>query len=295
MAKARRILKRASAVKKIRALTRTMEMISTSRFRSSHLLSGASRPYTDRLTALVADVLARVDTRKFRHPLLESRTDVKRDVLLVITSNRGLCGSHNQQVLRLALERLDQTLAAGYEIRLHVAGKKGLAFFGYRKMQVERSFIEFDNLPEYQRIGRLAQEYMDLYARGEIGGLEVAYTRMPTGGAPRPAIAQVLPLSELSAPPKHVPTAGEEPKLDIYPSAEELLRHLLPATVRLRLYQCFLDASVAEQMARMTAMRSATENADEMVQDLTRKYNRTRQAQITTELSEIIGGRGALE
>lgn len=295
MAKARRILKRAGAVKNIRALTRTMEMISTSRFRSSHVLSAASRPYTDRLTALLAEVLERVDTRKFSHPLLEAPEQINTEVLLVITSNRGLCGSYNQQVLRLALERLDQTMSAGYDIRLQVAGKKGLSFFSYRRMEVDRSFTEFDNLPEYTRIGRLAQQYMDLYAGGQIGGLEVAYTRMPPSGSPRPAIAQILPLSELSTPRKSTPTSGEEPELDIYPSAEELLRNLLPATIRLRLYQCFLDASVAEQLARMTAMRSATENADEMVQDLTRKYNRTRQAQITTELSEIIGGQGALE
>lgn len=295
MAKARKILKRAQTVRNIRALTRTMEMVSTARFRGCHVLSAASRPYTDKLTGLVGRVLERIDREKFSHPLLERREQVKREVLLVVTSNRGLCGSYNQQVLRMAMERLEQTVAAGYDIRLHVAGKKGISFLQYRRQPVEKQYTEFDNQPDYNRIGRVAQEYMDEFTAGNIGGLEVAYTRMPPGDSPRPAIAQILPLTELSAGKPSGPTSGDEPRMDFYPDPATILRNLLPATVRLRLYQCFLDAAVAEQMARMTAMRSATENADEMIQSLTRKYNRTRQAQITTELSEIIGGRSGLE
>ena len=295
MAKARRILKRANAARNIRSLTRTMEMVSTSRFRAAHVLSAAGRPYTDRLTDLVAEMIDRVGLDHLEHPLLVEHPDVKREVLLVLTSSRGLCGSYNQGVIRVAMERYHQTLGAGYDTRLHVAGKKGASALRARRVAIDRTIAEMDHVPEYLPVGRLAEQYMDMYVSGEIGGLEVAYTRMARSGQARPVIAQILPLTELTAPPAAGPTRAEKTPFDFYPSVETILRNLLPATVRLRLYQCFIDASVAEQMARMTAMRSATENADEMIQDLTRQYNRMRQSQITTELSEILGGRAGLE
>lgn len=295
MAKARKILKRRNAVRSIRTVTKTMEMVSTARFRKSHTYAAASRPYTDRLMRLVGDLVAR-ERQKVQHPLLEAPSEIKREVLLVLTSNRGLCSSYNAGVLRVALERFGQTTQAGYDTRIHVVGKKGVSFLKFRSMEVDRYYTEFGGVPEYAEVGQLAETYMQQFLVGKISGLEVAYTRLVSGSQARPVIAQVLPMS-VEAEYRVRSSESDEIRMpyELHPSNEEIVRHLLPAAVRLRLYQCFLDATVTEQMARMAAMRSATENADELIGDLTVQYNRMRQAQITTELTEIIGGRAGLE
>ena len=148
MANIRKIRNRAQTAKKIRALTRTMEMIATARYQRSHTLSAQGRPYTDRLTDLVSQVVAKLG-KKVTHPLLDQRTEGKRETLLVISSNRGLCGSHNQNVLNTALERLTQTTKAGYDIRLQVVGKKAVNFFTQRGMPIDKTYLDFDFLPEY--------------------------------------------------------------------------------------------------------------------------------------------------
>ena len=294
MAKARKILKRRNAVKSIRTVTKTMEMVSTARFRRSHTHAAAARPYTDRLTRMVGEVLARHEG-KISHPLLDDVERTKREVMFIISSNRGLCGGYNQAILRVALERLGQVLQAGYDVQVHVSGKKGISYLRYQGMQVDREYTDLDGLPDYNVIGRLAERFMRQFMDGRIGGLEVAYTRMISATQSRPVIAQILPIDWLMADQSETDEQGIRRPYELHPSGEDVLRNLLPAAVRLRLYQCFLDATVVEQISRMTAMRSATENADELIGSLTVQYNRMRQQQITTELSEIIGGRSGLE
>jgi F-type H+-transporting ATPase subunit gamma len=295
VAKARKILKRAKAVGSIRTVTKTMEMVSTARFRRTHSYVSHSRPYTDKLTALVAEVIDRCEGQAV-HPLLtEPDAGLKREVLMVLTSDRGLCGGYNGSVVRTALERLGQTRQAGYDVRLHVAGRKGVNTLKFRGVSVDREYTDWPQVPDYRQVGALAERFMEQYVHGKLAGLEVAYTRLMSGTSYRPVIAQILPLSEVSSPRPAPAQTGLEMPYELHPSAEEILRNLLPAAVRLRLYQCFLDAAVCEQIARMSAMRSATENADELIGSLTVQYNRMRQAQITTELSEIMGGRASLE
>jgi F-type H+-transporting ATPase subunit gamma len=145
--------------------------------------------------------------------------------------------------------------------------------------------------PDFAAVGELADEFLAAYQDGRIGGLEVGYMQFVSPGRQSPSIAPLLPLSDVrEASPQHA-EADEPVRYDLMPSAHEILERLLPATVRLRLYQCFLDAAVGEQIARITAMRAANKNADEMIHDLTLRYNRLRQSQITTELAEILGGR----
>ena len=295
MANIRKIRNRAATAVKIRALTRTMEMIATARFQRSHSLSAQGRPYTDRLTDLVSQVIAALG-KKDSHPLLDQREQGRRETLLIITSNRGLCGSHNQNVLHTAIERYTQTSKAGYEISLHVVGKKGANYLAQKGYKVDKTYLDFDFLPEYNVVGKIAQDMMAQFIDHKIDGLEIAYTRVDRSGSHHPSIAQVLPLSEALAPARPASDVDEEAAgLDFYPSPQQILRNLLPAAVRLRLYQCFVDAAVTEQMARMTAMRSATDSADDMIENLTREHNRLRQGQITTQLNEIIGGQIALE
>ena len=295
MAKARKILDRTRAVKSIRTVTRTMEMVASSRFRKTFDQAVATRPYTDRLSDLVADVLSRGVSSRFGHPLLKNVDDVRRDVLMVLTSNRGLCGGYNQSVIRVAMSRMKQIAEEGYEVRLHAVGKRGVQYFRFRGFDLDRAHMHFDGLPDYHAVGELAEELMQLFLAGLIGGVEIAYTQFLSSSRQKPVISQILPLENLAPPPDAVPTWGERVKYEFLPSGEEVLRNLLPATVRLRVYQCFLDAAVSEQVARIAAMRAATENADEMIRDLTIRYNRLRQTQITTELAEILGGRVGLE
>ena len=290
MAKARKILTRLSAVRNVRTVTAAMAAVASSRFKKAHNQAAAVRPYTARLIAMVTDVLHRGGGR-LNHPFLDVDQAVERDVLLVLTGNRGLCGGYNSNVVEIAIERKRQLVAGGHEVRLHVIGKKGIQLLKFRKVHIDREYTRFSYLPDYADTCSLADELIDTCLAGEIGALEVAYMQYISPGRQSPAIAQLMPLTGDEATDPD-PRIGEGVEYDFIPSAQEILDRLLPASVRLRLYQCFLDAAVGEQIARITAMRAGTENADDMIRDLSRRYNRLRQGQITTELAEILGGRG---
>jgi len=288
MAKARKILSRLSAVRNVRAVTAAMEAIASSRFKKAHNQAVAIRPYTARLIALARDVIER-GRKRLKHPLLEVDRSVERDVLLVLTGSRGLCGGYNDSVIRMALERRGQLADAGHEVLLHVVGKKGIQLLTFQKVRIESQYTAFSFPPEYAETCSLANTLIDACLSGRIGALEVAYMQFVSPGKQSPAVAQLVPLT----PDPHGETDVDEPDgpvdYDFIPSRQEILDRLLPASVRLRMYQCFLDAAVGEQIARIEAMRAGTENADEMIQNLTRRYNRVRQGQITTELAEILG------
>jgi len=294
MAKARKIRKRAKAVGNVRTITRTVEMIASARYQKACDLAASARPHTDKLAELVGDLLDRGTLKGLDHPLLREPEGCSRHVLLVLTSTRGLCGAYNWQVLDLALDRRRQLIDAGYEVLLWVSGKRGLGYMGSHGLQVGRSFTEFGYKPGYEQASGLAEELMAMLTRRQISGVEVAYMQYFSRGRQQPAIAQILPM-ELIEPPQRLPVGGGEPApYETLPSAEDVLRNLLPATCRMRLWQCFIDAGVSEQAMRMASMQAATGNAEEMIHDLTVQYNRRRQAQITAELSEIMGGREAL-
>ncbi len=290
MAQVRDILTRTKAVRNVRRVTKTMEMVATARFQKSRNRTVALRSYTNRLAELTGDVVARGTRSKAFHPLLLEHEQVKRDVLLIITSDRGMCGPYNTSVLRIAMERLGQLLEAEYHVELHVVGRKGIQYLEHRGLVVDVEYAQFEGSPVYEHVSALTDGFIEEFLAAQIGGLEVAYMQFISSGRRRPAIAQILPLSNLPTPPR-LPTLGEPAAYELCPSGDEILARLLPATVRMRMYQCFLDAAVCEQFERIAAMRSATENADEMIHDLTVRYNRIRQAQITTELTEIMGGR----
>jgi F-type H+-transporting ATPase subunit gamma len=295
MAKARSILKRTKAVKSTRTITKTMEMISTARFKKTHDRVAAAKPYTQAIGAMVADLVASVGG-DVNHPLLHADELVKPYVLMVITANRGLCGSYNSAVLRLAMERLEHLQANGKDVQLYVVGKKGISFLKFRKFSLARSFSDFDYQVDYRKVSDLADDLMDQFISKQIGGVEVVHTQFISSGKQKAGIAHVLPLS---VEPSQAKVKGDakttQPLFEYLPSSAVVLEKLLPASIRIKLYQCFLDASVSEQIARMTSMRAATDNADDMIHSLTVRYNRMRQSQITTELSEIMGGRAGME
>ncbi len=284
MPKPRAILKRRKAVQNIAKITKTMQMIATARFKKAFDRAVAARPYTDRLTDLVAQLSAAAGST-FQHPLLASR-EPKRVVLIAVASNRGLCGGYNSGIVRQTVAAWRSALSARREVRVVVSGRKLASALRFQKVPTEKVLTHFEDKPTFAQVAEVATPLMDAYARGEVDELRIAYTKFESSSRQRAVVERVLPFE--------IPAAAARDFL-FDPDATTILADLIPRTVRLRLFQAFLDAAVSEQVARMTAMKSATDNAHDMIKALGRLYNRSRQSQITTELTEIMGGASALE
>lgn len=298
MAQIREIKLRMKAVSNIKRITRTMQMIATSKFSRAQLRATASKPYTEGVFDLVRELSARAGN--ISHPLIEGvRSGNKApEVVLVLTSDRGLCGPYNGAVLRTAMPYLRNT--ANPQKLTEIVGRKGLGVLKFNKFTIAAHHAEFGDNPRFEDVERLAERYMDEFTSGQISGVRVVYMRFLSTARQRPEMLQLLPLK----PPAAAPSASETPEsgpgvssveYEFTPEPEKLLNDLLPVTVKTTLYQCFLDAVVSEHVARMVAMKAATDNAGKMGKSLQRTYNRARQAQITTELMEVISGAAALE
>ncbi len=302
MAKARAIVKRRKAVQNIRKITRTMQLIATARYQAAMNRAVRSRPYTEHITKLVEQLSRGKGT--IDHPLLQENTESKKAVMIVITSNRGLCGGYNASLLREAVDQYQQLDAAGIERELHAMGKKGIAFFDFRKYTMAERETRFEDKPQFAEVEPIAQDLMDRYERGEIDAVYVTYMKFISVGVQRPETMKLLPIERPGAttddPAAQADLAEQssgsgELMYDFSPPAEELLQELLPETVKIRLFQCFIDAAVSEQVARMVAMKAATDAAGDMIKRLTNMYNRARQTQITLELLDIVSGAESLK
>ncbi|WZO95972.1 ATP synthase F1 subunit gamma [Isosphaeraceae bacterium EP7] len=306
MAKARAIIKRRKSVQNIRKITRTMELIATARFKKALDRATEAEAYTRKIAELVADLGA--TAQNVSHPLLEPRAEVKRSLILVLTSNRGLAGGYNGNVIRAATRTYFDEQAEGVSTSVEVAGKRGISYFRFRGIPTDASFTQFDDKPQFEEIDAIAERYIGLYVRGQIDRLQVVYTKFINASRQQAVVTTLLPMTavevaETPAPIRHsaafaakaeTPAARRVP-YEFEPDARSILEEIVPVSFKVRLFKCFLDAAVSEQIARMVAMRGATENADSMVKSLTMLYNRARQAQITGELAEIIGAAAALE
>jgi len=290
MANRRVLVKRRKAVRNIRKITRTMQLIATARFQAAFNRAVATRPYTEKLAELVAD-LSRA-AGDVDHPLLKTHDEVPRSALVVLTSDRGLAGGYNANVLRSALAHLEQQAAQGIATDVHMVGKKGIAYFRFLRRAVVEQTSGIGDRPRFEQVELIANALMDRFVRGEIASAHVAYMKFLSAGQQRPAVVQLLPLKPEAAEPGAAGAPAVE--YEFSPEPRQLLDELLPATVRIRLFQAFNDAAVSEQVARMVAMKAATDAAGDMIKALTREYNRARQTQITMELLDIVGGANAL-
>lgn len=294
MAKARAIVKRRKAVRNIRKITRTMELIATARFKRALDRASEAAAYTRKISEIVADLAGA--NLEFTHPLLQTRETVEKGLLLVITSNRGLCGGYNAGVLRQATRRTREVQKNSQPLGLEVCGKRGIGFLRFQKLMLDEAYTHFDDRLTFEEVEVLADRYIDWYVRKKIDRLEVAYTKFESASRQTAVLETLLPIGKMAdhkQSPETAPTLQSE--YEFLPSAQEILEEIVPAAFKARLFKCFLDAAVSEQIARMVAMKGATENADDMIRSLSQQYNRARQAQITGELSEIIGGAAALE
>ena len=301
MAKTRAIVKRRKAIRNIRKITRTMELIATSRFKRALDRATEADAYTRKIAELAADLSA--SATNISHPLLQTRPEVKSSLLLVITSNRGLCGGYNASLIREASARVRYIKEEGATLHLELSGKRAIAYFRFQRIEADEKFTHFEYKPKYEEVELLANRYIQGFISGRYDRVDVVYMKFLNAARQTPVVETLLPLSSVEAATQvstRKRSTGEEGKTspveyEFLPNAQDILEELLPVSFKVRLFKCFLDAAVSEQIARRVAMKAATENAGDIIKSLTRQYNRARQAQITKEIAEVIGGAEALK
>ncbi|HAA67565.1 MAG: ATP synthase F1 subunit gamma [Planctomycetaceae bacterium] len=293
MANARALDKRRKSIRNIRKITRTMELIATARFKKAMDRASAATAYTARISQLVKDLSQ--SGLEVSHPLLEPHENPRHATLLVLTANRGLCGGYNGNVIRGGLSRHSELSDSMEQLTFEVSGKRGISAMKFRKLATDAEFTQFDDQPGFEEVEVLANRYLEAYAAGTLDRLDVAYTRFITSARQEAVVETLLPLGALETDEAADTDSRGESMYEFLPSAESILEEVVPSSFKVKLFKCFLDAAVSEQIARMVAMKAATENADDMIKNLSMTYNRARQSQITGEIMEIIGGVEALK
>jgi F-type H+-transporting ATPase subunit gamma len=288
MAKTRELRRRIRSVEKTRQITKTMEMVATSRLKRAQDRVVAARPYAQALADMLGDLYAPDLAERF--PVLRSpRGTPKRVAVIGLSSNRGLCGGFNANLIRETRHRLEALEAQGTEAELHLIGRKGMGFFRFVGRAVASQRQDIGDRPTPEHAEQIVMPLMERYVAGELDGVEMIFAHYVSPLSTPPARLQVLPLQ---APSR---AAGRRvPYYILRPSAEALLEALLPLYLRNQVYRALVETAASEQGARRTAMKSATDNAGEMIDTLRRSLNRARQAQITQEIAEIVGGAAAL-
>jgi F-type H+-transporting ATPase subunit gamma len=286
MAKGRELKGRIKSVENTRKITRTMEMVATSKMKRAQERVMAARPYATVLTEVISSLYSAELAERF--PLLRQPATVRRAAVLVLTSNRGLAGAFNSNIIKEARNLLARLSSQNVEIELHVVGRKGLGYFRYVGRQVERSRTDISDRPTVAQAAELVDGLMDRFATGGLDAVYVVSAKFRSALSTPPHTEQILPVT----PPER---KGPVRDYLLLPSAEAILTELLPSYVRNAVYRALVENEAGFQGAQRTAMKNATDNASEMLNVLRRNYNRARQANITQEISEIVGGAAALE
>ncbi|HJU73212.1 MAG TPA: F0F1 ATP synthase subunit gamma [Gemmatimonadaceae bacterium] len=286
MAKGRELKGRIKSVENTRKITRTMEMVATSRMKRAQDRVIAARPYAN----VLADVIASLYSAELaeRFPLLRQPDRVRNAAVVLLTSNRGLCGAFNSNLIREARNLLGSLEEQGTTPELHVVGRKGIGYFKYVGRPLATARTDISDRPTAHDAASLVDELMARFIRGELDAVYVVYAQFRSALSTPPKSQRILPVE----PPTTKAVARD---YLLFPSAKAILSELLPSYVRNQMYRALVETSAGEQGARRTAMKNATDNAGEMLNTLRRTYNRARQAQITQEIAEIVGGAAALE
>jgi F-type H+-transporting ATPase subunit gamma len=293
MAKARALDKRRNAIKNIRKITRTMELIATARFKKAMDRAHAATAYTKRITQLVKD-LANAGL-EVKHPLLEPREKINKAVLLMLTANRGLCGGYNGNIQRAGFARLEELKATIPHVEFEVSGKRGIGAAKFRHVPVTETFTHFEDKPSFEEVELLANRYLERYITGDLDRLDVVYMKFESVARQYVVIETLLPMSGLEGVGDKKDESAGQSMYEFLPSAQSILEEVVPTSFKVKLFKCFLDAAVSEQTSRMVAMKAATKSAGDRIKQLSMQYNRARQSQITGEIMEIIGGVEALK
>ena len=287
MAKGRELKGRIKSVENTRKITRTMEMVATSKMKRAQDRVAAARPYSNSLTEVISSLYSPELAERF--PLLRQPSGKPKKVaVILLTSNRGLAGAFNSNLIKEARNLIAKLESDGATIELHVVGKKGLGYFKYVGRPIATSRIDITDRPTAANASELVDKLMEGFIAGTLDAVYVVYSKFNSVLSTPPTSEKVLPVT----PPER---KGPAPDYLLFPSAEAILTELLPAYVRNAVYRALVETVAGEQSARRTAMKNATDNASEMLNILRRTYNRARQAQITQEIAEIVGGSAALE
>jgi F-type H+-transporting ATPase subunit gamma len=286
MAKGRELKGRIKTVENTKKITRTMEMVATSKMKRAQDRVVAARPYASSLTDVISSLYNAELAERF--PLLRQPAQVKKAAVILLTTNRGMCGGFNANLLREARGLLSTLREQGVEPELHVVGRKGIGYFRYIGQTLAVSRTDITDRPTAEDAASLVDALMAQFVSGAIDAVYVVYANFKSAIATPPSTLKVLPVD----PPAR---KGQMPDYLLYPSADAIVTELLPAYVRNAIYRALVETVAGEQGARRTAMKNATDNATEVLGVLRRTYNRARQANITQEIAEIVGGAAALE
>ncbi|MGN5239541.1 F0F1 ATP synthase subunit gamma [Rhodococcus sp. SJ-3] len=317
MANLRELRSRIKSVNSTKKITKAQELIATSRITKAQARVAASKPYAEEITKVLSELASA--SASLDHPLLNERENPKRAAVLVVTSDRGMAGGYNSNVLKEAEELRQLLISEGKEPVLYVLGGKGLAFYTFRERAVSGAWTGFSQEPRYTDAAKASRHLVELFMAGSgsevpapngdgtiegVDELHIVYTRFVSMLTQTPEVRRMAPL-EVSVTEDEIELgedmlsdghrgSGPQPDYNFEPEAGTLLAALLPKYISTRIFASLLDAAASESAARRTAMKAATDNATELVNTLSRQANQARQAQITQEISEIVGGAGAL-
>jgi len=292
MAKPRELRRRIRSVENTSKITRTMEMVAASKLKRAQDRVITARPYAQALAEVLADLYAPDLAERF--PLLrQPRGTPGRVALVLITSNRGLCGAFNANLIREARQRITALEAEGSAVDLHLIGRKGVAFFRFAGRAIASQRIDIGDRPTAAHAAEVIGPLAAQFEAGTVAAVEMVFARFQSSVSPPPATVRILPVT----PPEAVRGGQGRSGADyiLKPSAEVILERLLPLYVENQVYRALVETAAAEHGARRTAMKNATDSAGDMLDILRRTLNRARQAQITQEISEIVGGAEALQ
>lgn len=286
MAIAREVKRRIRSVENTSQITRTMEMVAASKLKKATDRVHAARPYGDALDEIVRSLYSPELTERF--PLLRQPVETRRAAILLLTANRGLAGAFNANLIREARLLLERLRGEGVDTELHVAGKKGIGYFRFRGEKLSSARTDISDSPTVDEAELLVAPLREGFAEGRLDAVHVVASRFHSAMSTPPTVSGLLPIV-----PKEGGVSAE--RYILSPAGPRILQGLLPLYVRNAVYRSLVENAAAEHGARRTAMKNATDNASDMLERLTRSYNRARQAQITQELAEIVGGAAALE
>ena len=291
--KERELRRRISSVQSTKKITRAMELIAATRVVKAMQRADAARPYSRQITSVIENLAA--GGAETSHPLLRQAEDVKKVGFIVMAGDRGLAGAYNTNPIRAAERQIQAHRSEGKDYVIFAIGKKAAAYYNFRNYRVDHAYQGFTDSPSYEDARRIAEDVADAFISGEVDEVELIYTEFISMGTQRVSVRRFLPLEDTTTMAESGGGDAEATAaFEFEPSPESVLESLLPRYVEARLFGALLDCAASEHANRQRAMKSATDNAEELITKLSREMNAARQAAITTEIMEIVGGAEAL-
>lgn len=297
MANTRVLLRRRKSIRNTRKLTKTMEKVATAKLAKAQNAALSARPYTGKLKEIIGQAAAA--SGELKHPLLEAHPQPRKAAVIVLTSDRGLCGAFNTNIVRHARELIGELRSKGRELEFIVQGKKGVGAFKYLRLPLAERLVGVSDKPTYARAEGMAEKLMQAYEERKLDEVYLVYATFKSATSQVPKHGLLLPLAGLRGEEASGGAGGDGRATSgagslFHPDPATILAQVLPLVVKMTLFTAMLENAASEHAARRVAMKNATDNADEMIKLLTRSYNRARQGKITQEIAEIVGGVNAL-